>query len=271
MDELKIYGSHLPPYFDQSIEQPIPTVTPYFLEGEEDIPCILICAGGAYMARAEYEGGIVARFFNECGFHAAVLNYRISPYRYPAALLDAQRAIRFLRCHAKEYSIAADKIAILGFSAGGHLAASCALLKEESSLNDETEGFSCRPDACILCYPVTTMHGKYYHRVSQRSLLGRNPDKTLLEKQDLSAQVSGDTPPCFIWHCADDDSVPVQHSLQFAQALSRNHIPYELHIFPKGGHGAGLADGIFGTETWKDLCSGWLFQLFTGESYFLGE
>lgn len=100
MEELKIYGEQLPPLYDVEIGQPVPTITPYFLEDTTDTACILICAGGAYMRRSEHEAGAVAEFFNECGFHAAVLNYRLMPYHYPAALLDAQRAIRFLRHHA---------------------------------------------------------------------------------------------------------------------------------------------------------------------------
>ncbi len=271
MEKIKIYGEQIPPLYDETIDQPIPTITPYFLEDTKNTACVLVCAGGAYMNRAPHEAGVVAEFFNECGFHAAVLNYRVSPYRYPAGLLDAQRAIRFLRCHAEEYGIAADKIAILGFSAGGHLAGTCALMEEEAPFHDEVDRYSSRPDACILCYPVIFMDGEYHHRVSQRSLLGRNPTEDMLQKQDLTQQVTADTPPCFIWHCADDESVPVQNSLCFAQALSAHKVPYALHIFPKGGHGIGLADGIFGTESWKDLCSGWLFEQFTDESYFIEE
>ena len=271
MEDLKIYGEQTPPLYNASIHQPVPTITPYFLKDAEDTACVLECAGGGDCVRAEYEAGVVAEFFHECGFHAAVLNYRVNPYRYPAALLDAQRAIRFLRCHAKEFGIAANKIAILGFSAGGHLAGSCTLLEEEAPFHDEVDSYSGRPDACILCYPVIWMEGEYHHSGSRRALLGKNPEDEVLHKQNLTLQVTDDTPPCFIWHCADDETVPVQNSLQFAQALSQHKVPYALHIFPKGGHGSGLADGIFGTESWKDLCSGWLFEQFTDESYFIED
>lgn len=271
MEDLKIYGEQLPPLYDAEIAQPVPTITPYFLEDTTDTACILICAGGAYMRRSEHEAGAVAEFFNECGFHAAVLNYRLMPYHYPAALMDAQRAVRFLRHHAEEYGIAPNKIVILGFSAGGHLAASSALLEEEAPFHDETDSYSCKPNACVLCYSVLTMDGEYCHRGSRRCLLGRTPAEELVRRQDLAQHITEDTPPCFLWHCADDDGVPVQNSLMFAEALSRHKVPYALHIFPKGGHGIGLADGIFGTETWKDLCSGWLFEQFTDESYFIEE
>lgn len=164
-----------------------------------------------------------------------------------------------MRYNAERFFINADKIGILGFSAGGHLAATASTHHDagDKTSDDPIEKLSCRPDFSILCYAVISF--KYFPHVgSYVNLLGENPDESLLEDLSNDMAVKADTPPSFLWHTADDEAVPVENSLNYAKALSKYDIPFELHVFPSGRHGLGLAEDFPTVAKWTKLCAAWL-------------
>lgn len=173
------------------------------------------------------------------------MKYRLGShgYHYPAEFQDATRAVRWVRAHAADYHVDPHRIGIVGSSAGGHLAAT--LLTHFDAGNpdarDPVERVSSRPDLGILCYAVITM-GHYTHQGSKENLLGKNPKPGLAKLLSNELQVRTNTPPCFIWATDEDKTVPVENSLMFAEALRKNHVPFDLHIYQKGGHGMGLKD-----------------------------
>jgi len=191
---------------------------------------------------------------------AVVLDYRVSPYRHPIPLGDAQRAIRLVRSRAADWKIDPKRVGILGFSAGGHLAGSAATIFDAGKPDaaDPIDRESCRPDAAVLCYAVLTF-GEFRHNGSMVNLLGSdNPDAKLRESLSLETRVTRETPPTFLWHTSDDGAVPVENSLLFAAALHKNKVPFELHVFPHGQHGLGLATGVPEVGQWPSLCAAWL-------------
>ena len=206
-------------------------------------PMVVICPGGGYEhVCADREGERVALQYNAAGYHAAVVHYAICPHRAPEQLYELAEAFRIVRAHAEEWQLAPDKIAVCGFSAGGHLAASLSTLWDEPSLFSEEEIASrvCRPDASILCYPVIT-GGEKAHDGSFRALLGTD-DKSDPRRMLYSceSQVDPDTPPAFLWHTVEDTCVPVENSILYASALREHGVLFELHIFPRGCHGMSL-------------------------------
>lgn len=237
-----------------------PSLTPYLLDGEQTRAAVVVCPGGGYAHRAPHEGEPVARWLNSIGLHALVLRYRVTPYRHPCPLMDAQRALRLVRHKAGEWGIDPQRVGILGFSAGGHLAATSATHFDAGSpsASDPVMLQSCRPDFLILCYPVITFVGQYAHLGSMRNLLGPEPSEEMRNYLSNEQQVTGDTPPTFLWHTANDAGVPVENSLMFAAALSRHGVPWEMHIFPDGRHGLGLAPEHPQVRAWTELCATWL-------------
>ena len=187
------------------------------------------------------------------------LDYRVSPYRFPYPLLDAKRAIQFVRSQAGEWNIDPHHIGILGFSAGGHLAASSGThLEPFPELLVDTVGvLSSRPDALVLCYAVISF-GPYGHEGSMLNLLGPNPPESLRAAHSNELLVTDQTPPAFVWQTATDGAVPPENSLLFTQAMHAHGVPVELHIFPEGPHGKALAldDPVVGQ--WRSLCATWL-------------
>jgi len=180
--------------------------------------------------------------------------------RYTAPLQDAQRALGLVRLRAREWGIDPKRVGILGFSAGGHLAGSATTIFDagKSDAADPIDRESCRPDAAVLCYAVLTF-GEFRHHGSMVNLLGSdNPDPKLRESLSLETRVMRDTPPTFLWHTADDAGVPVENTLLFAAALHKNKVPFEVHIFPHGAHGLGLAASTPGVRQWPGLCAEWL-------------
>jgi acetyl esterase/lipase len=235
-----------------------PALTPYLVEGRGNA-AVIICPGGGYGMRAEHEGEPIARWLNSLGISAVVLRYRVAPYAYPAALLDAQRAVRYVRFHSQAMGINPQKIGILGFSAGGHLTASAGTHYDTGNPNatELMERESCRPDLLILCYPVISMKDPFTHEGSRFNLLGSHPDPALVELMSSEVQVTEDTPPAFLWHTSDDP-VAVENSLLFASALSQHKVPFDLHVYAKGRHGLGLAEEDEHVRTWTDVCAIWL-------------
>ncbi len=206
---------------------------------------IVICPGGGYGALAmDHEGHQVAKWLNTIGVAGFVLKYRLGRrYQHPAPLQDAQRAMRYVRAHAKEWKIDPHRLGIMGFSAGGHLASTVATHFDagDPKSDDPIERESCRPDFAILCYPVISMTEPFGHSGSKRNLLGPNPDPKLAENLSNEKQVTADTPPTFIFHTGADTGVPVENSLAFYQALRKAKVPAEMHIYQEGPHGVGLA------------------------------
>ncbi len=225
---------------------------------------ILILPGGGYShLSVEKEGRKVAKWANSLGLNAFVLHYRlpsdeIMQDKSLAPLADAQQAMRLIRKNAKKWNLNPDQIGVLGFSAGGHLAASLSTRFDEKITSDNQE-ISARPDFSILIYPVISMRDQLTHQGSQESLLGKNAGKELLEKFSNENLVSENTSPTFLVHATDDRAVPVENSLEYYKALKENNIPVEMHIFQDGGHGFGL--GRKGTNTfWSKNLEKWLSQ-----------
>lgn len=255
----RLLWDHEPPGWDSQISQALPSLTPYVPESERPPACVLVCPGGGYAAKADHEAEPVALWLNSCGVAAAVLDYRVAPYRHPWPWTDASRAIRWIRSHADEIGLDGARVGILGFSAGGHLAASTGIHWDEGHAEsvDAVDRQSSRPDLMVLCYPVISFAERRHHG-SMVNLLGEEPDPDLRRELSLETGVSADTPPSFIWHTADDAAVPVQNSLGFAGALAEHDVPVELHVFPHGRHGLGLATGEPHVAGWTDLCAQWL-------------
>jgi acetyl esterase/lipase len=207
---------------------------------------MIVCPGGGYTQRADHEGLPVARWLARRGVAGLVLHYRVWPYRHPVPLADARRALRLGRARSEQWNLDPQRIGILGFSAGGHLAVSAATIDED--------GF----DLFVACYPVITF-GTDRHDGSMRALLGPEPEADLVEHLSLENRVSQRTPPGFIWHTADDAAVPVANALLLAGAMARASRPFALHVFPRGVHGLGLAcDAPGSVSDWPDLLEEWL-------------
>lgn len=224
----------------------VPTLTPFLPPaGNASGAAIVICPGGGYGGLASYEGEDYALFLNQHGVAGFVLKYRLGPdgYRHPRMLEDAQRAIRLVRARATDWNVDAKRVAIMGSSAGGHLASTAVTHFDAGNpqATDPVDRQSCRPDLGILCYPVITM-GANTHEGSKKNLLGPEPSPELVALLSNEQQVTAETPPCFIWHTVEDQAVKVENSLDFAAALQRHGVPYDLHIFQKGRHGLALND-----------------------------
>lgn len=225
---------------------------------------VIVCPGGGYFFRAPYEGEPVALLLNAHGIHAFVLEYRFAPDGHPAPLSDARRAIRTARGLAPRLGFRPDRVGILGFSAGGHVAGSATLCRgavpgmHEAVSGPEAE--AARPDAAVLCYPVLTM-GEMTHAGSRLNLLGLDPDSSLVDALSCELHADADTPPVFLWHTADDPVVPVANPLLVAGALAAAGQRFEMHIFPHGDHGVPFTDTVPPVSGWTDLCTAWLTGL----------
>ncbi len=225
-------------------------------------PTVVVLPGGGYEMVSPDEGEPVARWLNTAGFTAIVVTYRVAPHVYPAALRDAVRAVRLARSHGDDWSVQPDRLAVMGFSAGGHLAGSLATLGEDVALlgDDDLIGVLPRPDALVLCYPVVTMEPPFAHEGSVSNLHGDLATDAQRAAWSLERRVTADTPPTFLWHPAPDAAVPVENSLVFAGALARHGVPFALHVFPTGQHGLNLATDEPLASAWPGLCATWLHE-----------
>ncbi|HUS37021.1 MAG TPA: alpha/beta hydrolase [Verrucomicrobiae bacterium] len=236
----------------------IPTLTPFLAPKEKSTGAtVVVLPGGGYGGLAQHEGKDYALWLNSLGVHAFVLKYRLGPngYKHPRMLEDAARAVRTVRARAQEWSLDPKRVGIMGSSAGGHLASTLLTHFDAGNANgsDLIEKESSRPDIGILCYPVITM-GHFTHEGSKKNLLGQNPSEQLIEFLSNEKQVTRDTPPTFLFHTVEDTAVPVENSLMFADALRKNGVSFDLHIYEKGRHGIGLANG----HPWTKDCEAFL-------------
>ena len=239
-------------------------------EDEELRPAMLVVAGGGYDHLSEVESYHVAEFFYNEGFQTFILRYSTAPIgEGPLGLKPLKeiiRAVRLIKSMSEEFKIKDGKLAACGFSAGGHLIATlCAhpdndgTFTESAGGEDPYDDISALPDAVILGYPVITMTGPHIHESSVRQLLGDDPSQEELEFMSAQLHVREDVPPVFIWSMADDQSVPVQNTLMYAEACREANVPCSLHIFSHGEHGMALSDGYKGrfmseeTAVWPQM------------------
>ncbi|MBS1524216.1 MAG: alpha/beta hydrolase [Bacteroidetes bacterium] len=242
----------------------VPTVTPYFPEkGKATGTAIIVFPGGGYAGLASnHEGRAIATQFNKIGVTAFVVKYRlpsdsIMVDKTIGPLQDAQRAIQLVREHATEWGIDPHKIGIIGFSAGGHLA-STLLTHYAKAVIDNKSNISLRPDFGMLIYPVISF-GPEAHVGSRENLIGKSPSQQLIDLYSNEKQVTTDTPPTFLVHATDDDVVPVQNSMMFYEALLKNKVKAEMHIFEEGGHGFGL-ENPKNPGHWFNWAQNWLAE-----------
>jgi acetyl esterase/lipase len=251
---------------DQKIHTPqlwyYPTPHP-----KKEVPAVLIIPGGGYKNLAfEHEGIKVAEWLNKIGISAFVLRYRTphwesKPCKTKVALLDAQRALQMIAENAKKWNIDNSKIGIIGFSAGGHLAATLSNHFDFNNLEKSTNKKSYRPSFCILVYPVISMKDKLTHLGSKYSLLGSSPTDEEVHFFSNELQISAEkTPPTLLIHAKDDSVVNPENSIQYYKSLQENKIPSTLHLMEVGGHGFGISSTERPTQLWLALAKHWLIQ-----------
>lgn len=275
---MKTFSLNLKELFNLDTAQE-PILDCYLLSPNDEIdadrkhPSILVIPGGGYRFVSQREAEPIALNYLSMGFNAFVLWYSIFPENYPEQLIEASAAISLMRKKSDEWFIDKDKIAVIGFSAGGHLACSLSTLWREKEIYDKLgiEMDSNKPNASILAYPVISSDNKISHSGSFESLLGEKSNEAMMTKVSLEKQVTSETPPTFIWHTANDSCVPVLNSIVLAEALSKSKVPFELHIFPNGSHGLAncnitTASSVSSNqinphcEQWIELSKKWLVE-----------
>jgi len=226
---------------------------------------VVICPGGGYGHLAmDHEGHQIARWLNSLGVAGFILKYRHrnsgAGYGHPAPLQDAQRAVSTVRSRAKEWNVNPDRIGILGFSAGGHLASTAGthFHTGKPDAKDPIDRLSCRPDFMVLIYPVISLIEWCAHSGSRRNLLGDNPDEKLVEYLSNERQVTPQTPPTFLIHTYEDRGVPAENSIYFYLALRKAKVPAEMHLYQKGPHGFGLGRNHGAVSSWPKRCEEWM-------------
>ena len=258
MENIKLWEKDMP-LFDENIKNEenkfAGTITPYLVDEEDDEikkrGVMLILPGGGYGFCSD-DGEKMARWLNFFGVNAFVLKYRVAPYKHPAPIIDAKRAIRYIRYNADKFNIDPNKVGVLGFSAGGHLAGCVAEFfdKFEQENKDEIDKICAKPDLAVLCYPVVSLCESYAHEGSANNLVGE--DNELKKMLSLEKNVREHMPEMFLWHTLEDTAVNAINTLELGVALKNKNVPYSLHIFNKGAHGSVLAENIEETKQWSD-------------------
>lgn len=270
-------------YFEHKIKTPLTSdarLICYIPDNSEEIEshrkrrAIIICPGGSYAKTSDREAEPIALELLSMDCAVCILRYSCAPRRFPASLAELAQSVLFLKENAERFNIDEGKILVMGFSAGGHLAACLGIIPDELEKLGYDEKLI-RPAGMILCYPVITS-GRYWHQGSFENLLGDD----LMERSSafsLEKRVNDKTPKTFIWQTFADQTVPVQNSLLLAEALSENAIPFELHVYPKGKHGLGLGTKISAknktyiekdVQSWVLLLKRWLEDNFPNTSIF---
>ena len=225
-------------------------------------PAMVICPGGGYeWLSMEHEGTMVAAWLNTLGIDGFLLKSRLGGHGHPAPLQDVTAALRRVRAFAPGIGVDPDRIGVIGFSAGGHLAASASTLYESPQAAEPDArfaGISARPDFSILIYPVVTLLPGYSHGGSRRQLLGESASEEAIIGLSPERQVTASTPPAFLAHAQDDPAVPVENAILYYQALRRFDIPASMHLFPEGNHGFGIWPGPQPVRQWPQLAAAWL-------------
>lgn len=250
-------------------QYPEATLTYYIQDEKENAPprpAVIVCPGGGYHGLAHHEGEPIALTYLNEGLNAFVLRYGVGKQATEGRpLIQAAMAVKHVREHAEFYNIDPDKIFILGFSAGGHLAGSAGVLwnspivRTALGITEENEGIN-RPNGMILCYPVITAM-EHRHKGSFRNLLGtgsEEPEEEARRAWSLELHVDPTTPPAFLWHTVNDGGVPVWNSILMAESLHRAGVSYEMHLYPDGPHGVGLAKDRPHIATWVSLSVAWI-------------
>ncbi|CAG5006343.1 hypothetical protein DYBT9275_03799 [Dyadobacter sp. CECT 9275] len=240
----------------------VPTLTSYIVpKNKATGAAVMICPGGGYgILAASHEGSDLARWFNARGISAFVLKYRLPnasamEHQHEVPLMDAMQAMKLIRKDAAKWNISPDKIGVMGFSAGGHLAATLSTHFNMGAKASE----EAKPNFSILLYPVISFMPPLAHNGSRDNLLGSEKSDELIKYYSNELQVSEQTPPAFLVHSINDSGVPVENSIAYAMALKKLKIPVEVHLYPKGGHGYGLrTDGKGSLAGWPAAMEGWL-------------
>ena len=225
-------------------------------------PLILICPGGGYAMTSNREAEPIALQFNSMGYQAAVLRYSCAPAVYPTALCEVAQSVKLIREHAEEWNVDVEKIIVMGFSAGGHLAASYGVFWNEPWLSEKMQCDKklLEPNGLVLCYPVISSKEEIAHQDSIKNLLGESYPE-MKEQVSLEDKVGKHTPKTFLWHTFTDPVVPFWNSLRFAEALGKAGVPMEYHLYPTGGHGLSLANEQTANQEGKGVekaCQSWV-------------
>lgn len=242
-------------------------LTTYILDNisvaeERKRPAVIVCPGGGYHTRSDRESEPVILQFLSMGCHGFLMDYSVAPNRFPTSLLELAKVVALIRERSGEWNVDPERIYVCGFSAAGHLACSLGVFWNQEFVHGALgmKPEQIKPDGMILCYPVLSA-GVFAHAGSFQNLLGEDADEAQRNQVSLEHHVSEDTPRAFIWHTDEDASVPVENSLLLAAALRRQRIPFELHIYPEGGHGLSLANReTSGVRTALDVpaCQSWI-------------
>jgi acetyl esterase/lipase len=257
-----------------SADGDIPKLTVYLPDKDKATgAAIVICPGGGYGHLAmDHEGHQIAQWLNSFGVAGFILQYRHrnsgAGYGHPAPLQDVQRAVRTVRSRAGGWTVKPNRIGVMGFSAGGHLASTAVTHFDDKVYEprDDIDNASARPDFGVLVYPVISFVEPFTHVGSRQNLLGADASEELIERFSNERQVTPQTPPCFLVHTWEDTVVPAENSVYFYLAMRRAKVPAEMHLFVKGPHGFGLGQQIEGTSAWPMLCQNWM-----NVSGFLGQ
>lgn len=250
-------GSHISNVSDPTLTVFKPT------KGMSNNTSVIICPGGGYRVLSfDHEGYKVANWLNELGITAFILKYRlpsdsIMQNKSIGPLQDAQKAMRFVRRNAKKWNLDPNKIGILGFSAGGHLASTLSTHFNDS-VYTPSDSISTRPDFSILIYPVISMKASITHQGSKNNLLVKSPNEELVKYFSNELMVTPKTPPAFLVHAVDDKAVPIENSINYLLSLKKYNIPVELHLYQNGGHGFGIKPSIDTQSSWTKACKLWL-------------
>lgn len=243
-------------------DEPIPTITAYLVESQTPVGCLIISPGGGYVRCNTEVSDVVAKHICETmGFSVFVVNYRTAPNNYKAMLSDELRAIRFIRFYADDFHVDPTHIAVLGMSAGGHLALMAGEHYDYGKTGDPIDAVSSKPDAIALCYPVVSMHSQYAHEISRANFLGMEDTEENRVRFSGELAIRDDMPPVFVIHSKNDNIVSIENSYALVSALEENDISCTSYWYDKGGHGYGIGDNAAGTEGWTERMHEWLEEL----------